>query len=86
MSLFMLEISKELKSTGQRFSGFAHEVGDSKEALERYIKDKYKVDLIPNDNFNFPYFTDGGFKYLAENETWKYDFFCYPINIITLNQ
>ncbi len=85
-TLFLLEISKQSRWNGQWFPGFSHEVGDSREALEAFVKEKYKVELDYDERLEFPYFSDGGFKYIAQSEFWTYTFFCYPTKLIKKSQ
>jgi len=48
-------------------------VSDSRERLTNFIQDKYDISLDIDDRYDFPWFTDGGFKYFAENENWKFE-------------
>jgi hypothetical protein len=62
----------------------SHKVGDSVAALEAYIRETYKVSELTKDpDDDFPYFTDGGFKYSAKGDYWHYTFTCYPETIIS---
>ena len=41
--------------------------------LKEKIEEYYKIELNKNEEDEFPYFTDGGFKYSAENENWSFE-------------
>lgn len=79
--IFKLEIKKTHPEDKGIYSRF--EVGESVAALENFIRTEYKInELIKDPEDDFPYFTDGGFKYRAKGEYWHYDFTCYPDNLI----
>jgi hypothetical protein len=40
--------------------------------LVKKIENKYLTKLVKNEEDNFPYFTDGGFRYEWRNETYTY--------------
>lgn len=79
--VFKLYIKKTHPKESGTYTNF--EVGQSVTALEEYIRKTYKVDvLIKDPEDDFPYFTDGGFKYTAKGDYWHYEFTCYPDNLI----
>lgn len=49
-----------------------------KDEIERH----YGIKLIKSDSNDFPYFTDGGFKYTGEDECWFFEVESYWYNII----
>jgi hypothetical protein len=79
--ILLLTIGKKCNMYGWENVNFAHEIGE-KEALEEYLKDKYCCSLIKKEKFDFPYFTDGGFKYEVNTGTWTYTFTAYPYKLI----
>lgn len=48
-------------------------VSFDREKLKEEIEKKYNIDLVKDEEDDFPYFTDGGFKYHAENENWIFE-------------
>lgn len=78
-NVFIVHVDKICLFDGQVFNGFNHLVGDNTEALISFIKEKYGTELIKDENDDFPYFTDGGFKYKLHTENWDYTFTCYDI-------
>jgi len=44
----------------------------SRDKLKAKIEEYYKVELIKNENDDFPYFTDGGFKYECKTENFEF--------------
>lgn len=44
----------------------------NREDLEAEIKEKYNIELVKKEEDNFPYFTDGGFRYEAENDSFLF--------------
>lgn len=83
--VFLLSVDKKLRATGISYHGFTHHVGDSKEALIDFIKRKYNVELLKDPDDDFPYFTDGGFKYSAFSPEWEYSFTCHIKELHTQN-
>ena len=45
-------------------------VSFDKDKLKDKIEEQYKVKLMRDETNEFPYFTDGGFYYIGENENW----------------
>lgn len=83
MKIFILQISKRSLIDNSVFHNIRTEAGESKEALIEYIKSNYRIDiLIKEKSDDFPYFTDGGFKYTGKSETWEYTFVCYPHSLL----
>lgn len=82
-NVFLLQIGKKSLYTGAEYPQFSYEVGESKDALIKLITSKYvfdKKELINGPDF--PYFTDGGFKYTATNSDWQYTFTCFVKKLI----
>ena len=48
-------------------------VSFDRDKLKDKIEDFYNVDLVKDNKNEFPYFTDGGFKYSGENEYWLFE-------------
>lgn len=57
-------------------------VSFDRDKLIDHIEKKYKLKLVKDDADDFPYFTDGGFKFLAQDEYWNYEIVCLPYDII----
>ncbi len=76
-------MNKTSKIDGKIFNKNCHYIGYDRDKLRKYLLTFYKIkNLIRDVGDEFPYFTDGGFRYTAENEYWKYEFICHPYNII----
>jgi hypothetical protein len=43
-----------------------------RDKLKTKIEEHYKVELIKDDADDFPYFTDGGFKYQCKTENFEF--------------
>lgn len=57
------------------------QVGLTAEGLIDYLCSHYKLDkalFIKDERDNFPYFTDGGFRYSYDHRDWNYTFVCIP--------
>lgn len=79
----MVSVNKTSKVNGKKFNQFSHYIGYDRDKLEKYLLEKYKIqNLIKDIADEFPYFTDGGFRYTAENDNWQYEFVCHPYNVI----
>lgn len=48
-------------------------VSFDRDKLKNKIEEHYKVELVKDEENEFPYFTDGGFKYSGENENWLFE-------------
>ena len=53
-----------------------------RDKLKEEIERKYNITLVKNDDYDFPYFTDGGFKYTLEDENWIYDIDAHWFDIL----
>jgi len=81
--ILMVSVNKTSKIDGKIFNKNCHYIGYDRDKLRKYLLTFYKIkNLIRDVGDEFPYFTDGGFRYTAENEYWKYEFICHPYNII----
>lgn len=79
----MVSVNKTSKLDGKKFNQFSHYIGYDRDKLRKYLLEKYKIqNLIKDIADEFPYFTDGGFRYIAENDNWQYEFVCHPYNVI----
>jgi len=82
-TVLMVSVNKTSKIDGKIFNEHCHHISYSRDRLRKYLLDFYNIkNLIKDVGDEFPYFTDGGFKYTAENENWKYEFVCFPYTII----
>ena len=50
--------------------------------LKEKIENFYKIKLVKNDEDNFPYFTDGGFRYKCETESFIFETEAFLYDII----
>jgi hypothetical protein len=41
--------------------------------LVNAIEKQYNIKLVKDDADEFPYFSDGGFKFQTENDNWKFN-------------
>ena len=48
-------------------------VSFDRDKLKDEIEKRYKIELVKDEADDFPYFTDGGFKYSGENENWIFE-------------
>ena len=81
--ILMVSVNKTSKIDGKIFNKNCHYIGYDRDKLRKYLLTFYKIkNLIRDVGDEFPYFTDGGFRYTAENKYWKYEFICHPYNII----
>jgi hypothetical protein len=81
--VLMVSVNKTSKINGQVFNEHYHHMGYDRSKLENHLLEYYKISKLVKDIADeFPYFTDGGFKYTAESENWIYEFLCYPYNIV----
>lgn len=83
-TVLLLTVEKKSKFDGREYKQFAHQIGESARALETHIKNKYVLSgqLVKNDKDDFPYFTDGGFRYFYDTADWEYTFTAIPYEII----
>jgi hypothetical protein len=66
------------KTSKFNFSGrdnqYVHNmVGYDRQRLIHDIERQYGVKLVKDEADDFPWFTDGGFKFTAENNSWKFE-------------
>ena len=76
-NVLLLYVDKKSMLNEQEYKNFGHEVGESSDDLMFFIFKKYNCkfgDLIKNENDDFPYFTNGGFKYKLKTDIWEYTF------------
>lgn len=81
-NVFIVHVDKKSTFDMTEYNGFNHMVGSNIGALKKAIEEIYgknKAQLLKDENDNFPYFTDGGFKYTMHTENWIYTFTCYDI-------
>jgi len=57
-------------------------VSFDRDKLKNEIEKRYKIELVKDEADDFPYFTDGGFKYRGENENWIFETEAYWYDII----
>lgn len=53
-----------------------------RDKLIEYIRNYFFIVLIKDDKDEFPYFTDGGFRFTAERDIWKFEITAHPQTII----
>lgn len=53
-----------------------------KDKLIKNIEHRFSIVLKKDPADDFPYFTDGGFKFSAENKNFKFEIECHPYNIV----
>lgn len=88
MEVYLLEVSKLSLFDKRDFKGFSHEVGESVDDLLFFIFKKYECvfeDLIKDEKDDFPYFTDGGFRYnyRCDRLGWIYTFTCFKKQLLS---
>jgi len=77
--ILVLNIYKKSKYDDSKYRDT--QVGATREGLINYVCIHFKLDkslLVKDEREDFPYFTDGGFKYTCEDRYWEYDFICIP--------
>jgi hypothetical protein len=48
-------------------------VGHNMQRLIDAIEEKYDIKLVKDEADDFPWFTDGGFRFRAEDGNWTYE-------------
>ena len=72
--ILIAEVRKKSKFEDNSEFGFRSKfVSFNRDKLKKEIENHYGIELIKNEADDFPYFTDGGFKYNAENENWFFE-------------
>lgn len=80
--ILIAEVKKKAKfedSSNRHITTF---VSFDRDKLKAEIEDHYKIELKKDEADEFPYFTDGGFKYGGENENWFFETAAYWFDII----
>ncbi len=57
-------------------------VGKDRQRIIDDIEKQYNIKLVKNEEHDFPWFTDGGFKFHTENENWKFEVVAYTHDLI----
>jgi len=57
-------------------------VSYDRDKLKKEIEKDYKVKLVKNEADDWPYFTDGGFKYKVQNDSWIIEADAYLYRIV----
>ncbi len=81
--VFIVHVDKKSKFDMAEYTGFNHLVGSNIESLKKVIDEHYgkgTYQLLKDEKDEFPYFTDGGFKYTMNAKNWIYTFTCYDID------
>jgi hypothetical protein len=60
----------------------SHYLSFDRDKLKEKIEKTYKLKLEKKEEDDYPYFTDGGFYYKAENEDWTFEIYAFYHNII----
>lgn len=53
-----------------------------RDKLVAAIELKHDILLLKDEKDDFPYFTDGGFKYIWTNSLWTYNIVCFDYKVI----
>ena len=81
--ILIAEVRKKAKFGGNPESWFRNTfVSFDRDKLKNEIEKRYKIELVKDEANDFPYFTDGGFKYSGENENWMFETEAYWYDII----
>ena len=81
--IIIAEITKTFKNESISTSEFRSTmVSFDRDKLVEAIQEKYKTVLVKNDNDEFPYFTDGGFKFSFENEDCRFEVVALMYDVI----
>lgn len=56
--------------------------GFDRQRLVDKIKKTYNLELTHDEADDFPYFTDGGFKYRGETKDCLFEIVCYPYDLV----
>lgn len=83
--VFIVHVNKKSTFDMAEFTGCNHFVGTNIDVLKKAVKEYYGKKgepLLKNEEDEFPYFTDGGFKYTMQTKYWNYTFTCYDIDFI----
>ena len=81
--ILIAEVRKKAKfGDNQKFEFRSTFVSFDREKLKNEIEKRYKIELVKDEADDFPYFTDGGFKYSGENENWIFETEAYLYDII----
>ena len=79
--ILIAEVKKTIK-LGNDFGYRQKFVSFDRDKLKKKIEEYYKIELIKDDSNEFPYFTDGGFKYHGENDNFIFDVEAHLYDII----
>jgi hypothetical protein len=72
--ILIVSIKKSSKfDTNDKCKYESTKVGYDRQRLIDAIEKQYDIKLVKDEAYDFPWFTDGGFKFHAENENWKFD-------------
>ena len=81
--ILIAEVRKKAKFGDNPESWFRNTfVSFDREKLKNEIEKRYKIELVKDEANDFPYFTDGGFKYSGENENWMFETEAYWYDIL----
>ena len=83
MKTILIATVRKTNKFGEKRTCYANSYPSfDRDALIKFLEDRYGITLTKDEEDNFPYFTDGGFKFKAENTDWSFDIECHPIEII----
>ena len=72
--ILIAEVRKKAKFEDNSKFGFRSTFASfDRDKLKNEIEKYYKIELVKDEANDFPYFTDGGFKYSGENENWLFE-------------
>ena len=81
--ILIAEVRKKAKFGDDSKFGFRSTfVSFDREELKNQIEKRYEIELVKDEADDFPYFTDGGFKYSGENENWIFEAVAHWYDII----
>ncbi len=81
--ILIAEVRKKAKfGDNQKFWFRSTFVSFDRDKLKNEIEKRYKIKLVKDEANDFPYFTDGGFKYNGENENWIFEIVAHWYDII----
>lgn len=81
--ILIAEVRKKAKfGANQNFEFRSTFVSFDRDKLKNEIEKRYKIELVKDEVDDFPYFTDGGFKYSGENENWVFEAVAHWYDII----
>jgi hypothetical protein len=75
----VIKKSKHIFDAGWHVTNF---VSFERDKLVAAIEQYYEINFIKNESDDFPWFTDGGFRYVTENDNWIFEATAHLVDII----